>query len=86
MRSINLTLPEPLEQFVAEQVARGGYASSSEYIQALILEARARAEREEVEAKLLEALRGGPAVPVTSATWEAIEREGQRRLSASGSE
>ena len=76
MSTMNVTLPDALRRFVEEQVVRGGYASADEYLRALVREARTRAELAQVEARLLEAVRGEPATPVTPETWARIEREG----------
>ncbi len=69
MSTMNVTLPDALRRFVEEQVVRGGYASADEYLRALVREARTRAELAQVEARLLEAVRGEPATPVTPETW-----------------
>lgn len=36
MQSINISLPDPLKQFVDGQVALGRYSSASEYVRELI--------------------------------------------------
>lgn len=36
MATMNISLPEPLKTFVDEQVARGVYGSTSEYVRELI--------------------------------------------------
>jgi antitoxin ParD1/3/4 len=36
MATMNISLPEPLKRFVDEQVARGVYGSTSEYVRELI--------------------------------------------------
>ena len=36
MATMNISLPEPLKAFVDEQVARGVYGSTSEYVRELI--------------------------------------------------
>jgi antitoxin ParD1/3/4 len=36
MSTMNISLPEPLKSFVDEQVAGGGYGTSSEYVRELI--------------------------------------------------
>ena len=82
MSMMSLTLPDSLRAFVESQAARKGYGSPSDYLEALILEDQRKAEKEEIESKLLEALQGPPATPVTSETWEAIKQEGLRRLEA----
>src|SRR5262245_35745279 len=38
MATFNISLPEPLSQFVESRVAEAGYDSASEYIQALVHE------------------------------------------------
>lgn len=82
MSTMNLTLPESLRAFVESQAARKGFGSANDYVEALIREDQERAENQEIEGRLLEALQGAPATPVTAETWEAIKREGLRRLEA----
>lgn len=36
MRTMNISLPEPLKDFVDERVASAGYGTSSEYVRELI--------------------------------------------------
>ena len=82
MSTMNLTLPESLRAFVESQAARKGFGSANDYVEALIREDQERAENQEIEGRLLEALQGAPATSVTAETWEAIRREGLRRLEA----
>ncbi len=82
MSMINLTLPDSLRAFVESQVTRKGFGSPNDYLEALIREDQRKAENDEIEGKLLEALRGGPATPVTTESWQAIKQEGLRRLEA----
>jgi antitoxin ParD1/3/4 len=42
MTTMNISLPEPLKAFVDEQVARGAYGSTSEYVRELIRRDRER--------------------------------------------
>jgi antitoxin ParD1/3/4 len=82
---LSLTLPNSLKAFVESQVARKGYGSPNDYLEALIREDQRKAEDDEIEGKLLEALQGPLATPVTAETWEAIKQEGLKRLEAMGS-
>ena len=82
MSTMNLTLPDSLKAFVESRMAERGYGSADDYVEALIREDQEKAEHEEIEGKLLEALQGAPATPVTSETWEAMKRDGLRRLEA----
>lgn len=78
MQSMNISLPEPLKEFVDGQIASGRYSSASEYIRELILEDEKRKAEERVEALLLEGLQGkeahSPAVtgtPFTRKLWRS---------------
>jgi antitoxin ParD1/3/4 len=82
MSTLSLTLPDSLKAFVESQAARKGYRSPSDYLEALIREDQRKAENDEIEGKLLEALQGPLPTPVTAETWGAIKREGRRRLEA----
>jgi antitoxin ParD1/3/4 len=84
METMNISLPDPMKEFVEELVAKGDYSSSSEYVRALIREDRKRRERERLEALLLEGLESGDPVEVTPEFWqelraELIERHGKAR-------
>jgi antitoxin ParD1/3/4 len=82
MSTMTVTLPDSLKAFVESQAARKGYGSPNEYLGALIREDQRKAENDEIEGKLLEALHGPPATLVTAETWGAVKQEGQRRLEA----
>ena len=56
MQSMNISLPEPLKQFVELQIASGRYSSASEYVRELIREDEKRRTEERLEALLLRGL------------------------------
>ena len=56
MQSMNISLPEPLKQFVEMQIASGRYSSASEYVRELIREDEKRKAEERLEALLLRGL------------------------------
>ena len=68
MTKLSILLPETIQSFVEQQVAKGGYSNVSEYILHLILQEQAKAER--VEALLLESLDSGEPIEVTDDWWE----------------
>lgn len=82
MESMNISLPEPLKQFVDGQISAGRYSSASEYVRELIRADEKRKAEEQLEAMLLEGLRG-PESPLTQADWKAIRGEALTRLRAS---
>jgi antitoxin ParD1/3/4 len=58
MQTMNISLPEPLKEFVDHQIAEGRYSSASEYIRELIRDDEKRKAEERLEALLLEGLEG----------------------------
>ncbi len=74
MTSMNISLPDEMRAFVEAEMSQEGYASASEYVRALIREAQKRRARQELEAKLREALLSGPATPMTREDWDDLER------------
>ena len=67
---------------MAEQIARGGNASASDYIRQLLRDEQKRQARLAVEEKLQEAIHSGEPLPVTAATWEESRRRVAQRLKA----
>ncbi|MEH1927202.1 ribbon-helix-helix domain-containing protein [Nostoc sp.] len=53
MSNIQISLPELMKVFVQEQVAKGGYGSTSEYFQELIFQDQQRKGQEEKRAQLM---------------------------------
>lgn len=76
--SINISLPEPLKEWVQQQVTARGYATVSEFVRHLLREE----QRRQIDDNLHAALDSGEATPMTAHDWERIRREGQQRLAA----
>jgi antitoxin ParD1/3/4 len=74
MQSMNISLPDPMKQFVDGQIAQGRYSSVSEYVRELIRADEKRKAEEQLEALLLEGLRGEETVFVRE-DWQAIRQE-----------
>ncbi len=81
MESMNISLPEPLKQFVDGQISTGRYSSASEYVRELIRADEKRKAEEALEAKLLEGL-NSPESQLTQADWNAIRSEAVARVQA----
>ena len=73
MQSMNISLPDPLKQFVDGQIAQGRYSSVSEYVRELIRADEKRKAEEQLEALLLEGLHGKE-IAMTRADWQAIRQ------------
>lgn len=79
MATMNVSLPDPLKQFVDEEVREGGFASTSDYMRDLIRQ-RQRAKAEELLRRLIaEGLASGPAEPVTKDTFRQMRKELRER-------
>jgi len=81
MQSMNISLPDPLKQFVDGQIAQGRYSSVSEYVRELIRADEKRKAEEQLEAKLLEGLSGAES-ELTPADWSVIRREALAKVEA----
>ena len=81
MQSMNISLPDPLKQFVDGQIAQGRYSSVSEYVRELIRADEKRKAEDQLEAKLLEGL-NGPETELTAADWRDIRKEALARVQA----
>ncbi len=80
MTSLNISLPQPLKDFVEEQVRQGGFSTPSEYIRALLRDDQKRRAEEKLEALVLEGLNSGDPVEVTPDFWKELREELAERL------
>src|SRR5688500_4351108 len=62
MSTMNISLPETLKEFVDEQVAQGGYGTSSEYVRELIRKDQGRLQLRNL---LLEGAGSKPGKPIS---------------------
>lgn len=81
MQSMNISLPEPLKEFVDGQIAQGRYSSASEYVRELIRADEKRKAEERLEGLLLEGLRSTE-TELSPADWKAIRKEALARVEA----
>ena len=81
MQSMNISLPDPLKQFVDGQVAQGRYSSASEYVRELIRADEKRKAEVQLETKLLEGLNSTES-ELKPADWKAIRKEALATLEA----
>ena len=81
MATMNVSLPDPLKQFVDDEVREGGFASTSDYMRDLIRQ-RQRAKAEETLRMLIaEGIASGPAEPLEPDFFDRLR--GHARLRAS---
>jgi len=70
MTTFTISLPESMQAFVEEQVAKGGYSTACEYIRQLIHQHQKQGEKQQIEALLLEGLNSGEPMEIADAWWE----------------
>ncbi len=81
MQTMNISLPEPLKDFVDRQISTGRYSSASEYVRELIRADERRKASELLEARLLEGL-GSADSELGLADWQAIRQEAMAKVKA----
>jgi antitoxin ParD1/3/4 len=69
MSTMNISLPDTLKSFVDEQVASGGYGTSSEYVRELI---RNDQDRRRLRGLLLQGGASAPTGPVDRAYFDDL--------------
>lgn len=78
---MNISLPDPMKQFVEERVSSGEYSTASEYIRQLVRADQKHKAKEKLEELMLEALQE-PAEEVTPESWEELKREALQRVAS----
>lgn len=71
MATMNISLPEPLKEFVDRQVARAGYGSVSDYVRDLIRQDQVRQAERHLSELVRAGLESGRSRPVDARYWAA---------------
>jgi len=79
---MNMSLPDPMKQYVEEKVSAGAYSSASEYVRELVRTDQKRKAREVLGQTLLAALKEGDAEPATPEWWATLRVELKKRAKA----
>jgi antitoxin ParD1/3/4 len=84
MQTMNISLPEAMQEFVEEQVIAGDYRDASEYIRDLVRADQKRQAKVQLEQVLLSAVGSGDAMELTPEMIEGVRdrlraRNGERR-------
>jgi antitoxin ParD1/3/4 len=74
MQTMNISLPDPMKQFVEEQVSAGAYSSASEYVRELVRADQKRHAKEQLEQIMLKAINSGEAIDVTPEMLEEVRQ------------
>jgi antitoxin ParD1/3/4 len=75
MGTMNISLPDPMKNWVEEQAKTGRYANSSDYVRDLIRRDRVcREAMAEIQSAVDAGLASGPAAPLDSSTFKSRMR------------
>jgi antitoxin ParD1/3/4 len=74
MKSMNISLPDTMRDYIEEQVAQGCYSSVSEYFRELVRQDQKLRANERLQTMLLEGLNSGNATEMTAQDWEDIRQ------------
>ena len=75
MQTMNISLPDPMKQYVEEQVAARYYSSASEYMRELVRADQKRNAKEQLEQTLLASLLEGEAEEAPPEFWATLRGE-----------
>ena len=82
MQTLNVMLPDSLNDFIQQQVARLGYETASDYFRELVEEDQLRKEKFALEAEVLRGLECKERIEMTDEAWDDLYQEVQDRLAA----
>jgi antitoxin ParD1/3/4 len=71
---MNISLPDPMKEFVEEQVSAGAYSSASEYVRELVRADQKRHAKAQLEQILLKAINSGDPMEVTPEMVEEVRQ------------
>lgn len=74
-RTINISMPDSLGEFVDRRLKEDGFGNVSEYFRYLVREERRQMEDRSLEAKVLEGMASGEPVEATGAWWAARRKK-----------
>ncbi|MFN7355096.1 MAG: type II toxin-antitoxin system ParD family antitoxin [Pseudanabaena sp.] len=70
MTTVNISVPDSMKAFIDEQVAKGGYSTTSEYIRQLLRQEAERLAQARLETLLLEGLDSGEPIEINDDWWQ----------------
>ena len=73
MQTMNISLPDPMKEYVEERVSAGAYSSASEYVRELVRADQKRHAKEQLEQILINAVNSGDPFEVTPKMLEDIK-------------
>ena len=82
MPNVTISLPDPLKDFVDNQMASRGFGNVSEYFRTLLREAQERERETRLDELLLEGLNSGNDIPLDEKFWKDLRAEASEMIAA----
>ena len=79
MATMNVSLPDPLKQFVDEEVRGGGFASTSDYMRDLVRQRQRAKSAEFLRQLIAEGIASGPATPQEPDFFDKMRQRARQR-------
>ena len=73
--TMNISLPDPLKEYVKERVRGGEYSTPSDYVRELIRAERRQHKQGQLENLLREGLQSGEPIEASNMDWEGMEQK-----------
>jgi antitoxin ParD1/3/4 len=81
-KTIHISLPDPLKEYMDERVTEGNYSTLSDYVRVLVREDQKRHAEERLEKLLLEGLESGRGAALGSKEWKQFKKRVLSRAKA----
>ena len=75
--SMNISLPEPLREWVNRQVQLRGFGTASEFVRDMLRREREKSLFAQIDRSLAEAMKS-PSTEMTDRDWSNIEKQGRK--------
>jgi antitoxin ParD1/3/4 len=80
MATVNISIPDPMKQFIEERVTEKGYSTTSEYFRDLVREDQKKKAQEKLEILLMAGLESGSGEEATPEYWQRLRSDLLERL------
>ena len=80
MATMNISLADPLKEFVDEEVREGGYSSTSDYMRDLIRQRQREKAAAFLRQLIAEGMASGVSEPVTKDTFAQMRKDLRERM------
>ncbi len=74
VQTMNISLPDPIKEYVEQQVNAGGYSSASEYVRELVRADQKRRNKDQLEQLLISSLNSGESIEISAEMLDDVRK------------